>query len=739
VSHTARYSHTLTGLRPEPLASYLAGLGLIRVLAGQADQDAAAAWTEDGLVITTTVADVAAWLADQYQPTPVLSPWNNGSGFGLKDKEPKRTLDAIRVHPSPRLDALRQAIPVAQQVAARARRAGWITDGAKPGDKGRAVQEFRNRCADQVLPWIDAAVVLAGNDEFYPPLLGTGGNDGRLDFSTNFHQRLLDVLDMTDKGRARSLTWARDLLAGTEEQPLADAAVGQFDPAAAGGPGSSPFGAAASRVNPWGYVLLVEGALLFAASAVRRNEHGAGRAAIPFTVYSSPDGSDSGAAGEESRGEIWVPLWPTPFTFAEISQLFSEARASWRGRPARRAVHFYAATRTLGVARGVGTFVRYGLHRRNGLAYAAVPVDRVKVEANTDVRLVASVEDWPARIRSDAPGAIRAAARTFDAAQLRYARTGEPHELGAMLAALTSLEQAVSRSGQAKEHLPVRRVPGAQPFLDVLIREESAELRVAAGVASCAALSVPGQAPGRTMRQLLLAIDPPKAGEQSRGPGRWRDTPVVAGLGLRPLPEVLADVLIWRSRTAADEPNQEEFRGVVTFRSAVRVPASDLHALALGHLDEATLMFWLQACLALDWRGVRRYPWMQSPPPAMLSATLALLQPFAAGLGRRDTGEPALGLRPDWANRLAAGQVQAVHGEAAARLLQAGWQAAPYPPRAQGAQMGLRASGFCLVAALVPHPSGHMKALSMVAGQPRRDPQVGPADPAVPGLPAPAA
>src|SRR5262249_9728761 len=163
--------------------------------------------------------------------------------------------------------------------------------------------------------------------------------------------------------------------------------VGQFDPAAAGGPGSSPFGAAASRVNPWGFVLLVEGALLFAASAARRNEHGAGRAAIPFTVYASPDGSDSGARGEETRGEISAPVWHAPFTFAEIQQLFSEARASWRGHPARRAVQFYAATRTLGVARGVDGFVRYGLYRRNGLAFAAVPVDEVSVHANPDIRL----------------------------------------------------------------------------------------------------------------------------------------------------------------------------------------------------------------------------------------------------------------------------------------------------------------------------------------------------------------
>lgn len=722
MSQPTQTTHLLAGLRPEPLASYLAGLGLIRVLAEQADWHTAAAWADEGLAITTAVADIAAWLTERYEPTPVLSPWNNGSGFGLKDKEPKRTLDAIRVHPSPRLDGLREAIPVAERVAAKARTEGWLTGGAKPGDKGRAVQEFRNQCPDKLLPWIDASVVLAGDDQFYPPLLGTGGNDGRLDFSTNFHQRLLDVLDLTPKGKARSLAWAHDLLTSTEEQPLADAAVGQFAPAAAGGPGSSPFGAAASRVNPWGYVLLVEGALLFAASTVRRNEHGAGRAAIPFTVYPSPDGSDSGAQGEESRGEIWIPVWRKPFTFAEVSQLFSEARASWRGHPARRAVQFYAATRTLGVARGVDTFVRYGLHRRNGLAFAAVPIDRASVQANPDVRLVASVEDWPARIRSDAPGAIRTALRGFESAQLQYARAGRPLELGRMLAALTTLEQAVSRSRRMREDIQVRRPASAQPFLDVLLREESAELRVAAGIASCATLPGPDQRPpARTMRQILLAVDPPGAGELARIAGRWRDTPLVAGLGVRPLQQVLGDVLAWRCRTGVDEPGQEQFRGVVTFRRGIPVPAADLHALALGRLDDAALTFWLYACLALDWRGVRRDSLVNDQPPPILTATLALLHPLAAGQANADGEAALLGLRPDWANRLAAGQVRAVHNEAAARLRQAGWRAVPCPPHVDGRNTPPPAGGRSLAAALVPRSSGHKKILGMVAGRPLSD------------------
>lgn len=66
--------HVLAGLRPEPLSSYLAGLGLIRLLGEQADPVATAAWSTGGLIIETSVDDLAAWLANDYVPTPVLSP-----------------------------------------------------------------------------------------------------------------------------------------------------------------------------------------------------------------------------------------------------------------------------------------------------------------------------------------------------------------------------------------------------------------------------------------------------------------------------------------------------------------------------------------------------------------------------------------------------------------------------------------------------------------------------------------
>jgi CRISPR-associated protein Csx17 len=542
--------------------------------------------------------------------------------------------------------------------------------------------------------------VLTGEQMSFPPLLGTGGNDGRLDFSTNFHERLLEVLDQTAKGRERSLASARDLLAGTENERLSSAAIGQFDPVLAGGQSSSPFGAAASLVNPWEYVLLVEGALLFASGTVRRHQYDAARAARPFTVSFSPAGSESGAAGEESRGEVWVPLWSSALNLAEVRQLFGEARASWRGKPAQQAVEFYAATRTLGVVRGIDEFVRYGLPQRNGLAFVAVPLERVKVQSRPEVGLAALVEDWASRARSsEASSAVSGAKQQFDTAHLLYARDGGTLRLRNLLAALTTLEHAIGRSGRAREKTPVRNPPPArrtQDFLAEFVRKESPELRVAVGLASCMTTASP-VTPARAMRHLLLPIDPHPR-------GTWRDTPVVPGFGLRPLEQVLADVLAWRSQTSADEPGAETFRGVPTFRFGVRVPARDMHAFARGQLDPADLDAWLRACLALDWRDVH-HTWRASAQPILIPS-LGLLHPLAQGLTDvGGSGAPKLAMGPDWAVRLAAGQVGSVHTDAVRRLQQAGWDAV----RAVELPTG---DGMRLAAALVPRSAGSLKILN---------------------------
>lgn len=153
------------------------------------------------------------------------------------------------------------------------------------------------------------------------------------------------------------------------------------------------------------------------------------------------------------------------------------------------------------------------------------------------------------------------------------------------------------------------------------------------------------------------------------------------------------------------------------------VPASDLHAFASGSLDGSSLALWLCACLALDWRGVD-HEWHVSPRIVPLP-TLGLLHPFAAGLAtdKGDRDGPKLGLRPDWATQLIAGQVRRVHEEAVARLRQVGWEAVPWVA-------GQHVHGPRLAAALVPRCQGSRQILRMLANRTANDRNEDPQPPA---------
>src|SRR5207245_1615620 len=83
-------------------------------------------------------------------------------------------------------------------------------------------------------------------------------------------------------------------------------------------------------------------ALLFAGSAARRlGAQSVGRAAFPFSVESVAVGYGAATASEEttdgSRAELWLPIWESPCTYAELRYLFAEGRAQLGRRPAKHA------------------------------------------------------------------------------------------------------------------------------------------------------------------------------------------------------------------------------------------------------------------------------------------------------------------------------------------------------------------------------------------------------------------
>ena len=180
----------LTGCAPTPLAHYLKALAVLRLVSEQKDAEATAFWGEGGYVLRSSLSEeeLEQFFLEEYRPTPVVAPWNGGSGFFPKDN--RKAISQIAEAMTPRLAGYRDTIHLCHELL----RAAGLT--AKPDKqvKHELLLACRNALPDEQLPWLNAAFVLTGEGPKYPPLLGTGGNDGRLEFTNNFMQCVLALL-----------------------------------------------------------------------------------------------------------------------------------------------------------------------------------------------------------------------------------------------------------------------------------------------------------------------------------------------------------------------------------------------------------------------------------------------------------------------------------------------------------------------------------------------------------------
>jgi len=467
----------LTGCTPDPLMNYLKALGVFRLVAEQADATARLSWARGTAVLQSELDRPALeeFLLNVYQPTPILDPWNGGSGFYESGSAP---LEAVAQSTTPRLEAYRATIAQIRT---------WIPrQKPKDDDKQALLTRCRAELPDHVVAWLDTCYVLGEDGVRYFPLLGTGGNDGRLDFINNFLQRLADVLSFDESAAPKtSHALIASSLFADQLVTLGSTAVGQFSPGGIGGANATQgrFDAG-SQVNPWDYVLMIEGALLFAGSVARRlGSVASSRAVFPFSVDSVAVGYGSATASEEtsdgSRAELWLPLWDNPLSLAETRYLFGEGRAQLGRRQARNAVEFALAVNLLGTSRGISRFHRIGFLKRNGLAFLATPLGQVPVQPRPQARLLnePTLTDWLDRWRratsdkSRTPGRYLSALRQIDRALFDFAcrsdrvtdaSTGDARWLLAVLRSLGRAERTLSqglRFASEKGIRPLQRLP----------------------------------------------------------------------------------------------------------------------------------------------------------------------------------------------------------------------------------------------------------------------------------------
>jgi CRISPR-associated protein Csx17 len=458
----ALHTISFSGCAPEPLSHYLKGLAIFRLIAEQLDPSARATWEGDVLSVTTTFsrAEIERFFLHDYQPTHIVSPWNGGSGFYSKDNHDG--INAILSAPAgSRFAPYAETIRTAQGII----QGFQLTERPTKEAKVMLLTACRAQLPDEALAWIDAAFILTVSDHSdteaaFPPLLGTGGNDGRLDFSNNFMQRVaLTLLDTTTGApRPQAASWLKAALFGDTSEGMTQDAIGQFFPSASGGPNTVSGFDGRAVVNPWDFVLTLEGAVLFAASAVRRMgvQGMPSICAPPFTVRAISAGYGSASPSEKSRAEIWLPLWNRPASLRELRALLSEGRARLQQRPVQSALDFSRAVASLGVDRGIHAFSRVGLLERNGLAYFGVPLGRFRVPspADTTTQYLApldEIQDWIATVQRAAnddlaPKSLQAAVNQLQDAVIDLCQRRDATSLTLVFLSLGRCERALARS-----------------------------------------------------------------------------------------------------------------------------------------------------------------------------------------------------------------------------------------------------------------------------------------------------
>lgn len=517
--------HALEGCNPRPLGSYLKSMAVLRLVSTQADHEARGWWRGETWMLATQLSkdELETFFLERYAPTPMVSPWNKGSGFfgGAA------ALNAIATSKATRLAAFRDAIGDAKSLLSELVKADAAVRATKSESKkiasktdrnrlraspeykarlaaaerefkalkGALLPEFRRAWRGPHLDWMQAALTLmADGSPAYPPMLGTGGNDGNFDFTNNFMQRLGELLDLAGTGTANAGAHAllRSALWGEATAGLADISIGQFAPGSAGGANSANGPTSAGRVNSWDWVLALEGAIPFAAAATRRlAANSPGSMSTPFMVRSHCAGHGTASFAEDAaRGEQWLPLWSHPMSFEEVRQLLSEGRAQIDKRAARQPLELARSIARLGVARGLDAFERYGYLKRNGESNFAVPLGRIFVEPRPHANLLDDVADWMNRLQREARAKNAAARlkhaerRLSDAAFEAVTHDTTAERWQAVLLAMADIEALIA-TGSAVKAGPIPRL---RPAWVDQADDGSPELRLAVSLGLASAL-----------------------------------------------------------------------------------------------------------------------------------------------------------------------------------------------------------------------------------------------------------
>lgn len=533
--------------------------------------------------------------------------------------------------------------------------------------KDDIIKACRNRLNDETVEWLDAAVVLFESESGEVPLLGAGGIDGKLEFARNFMSRLSSVIpellkteieakrqkdlnknaqnpakiekvnkQIAEQIERRVNESEQNLKASlfAECSPiLENAAVGQFQPSGAGGaPNAShtpKIDSGEGMVNPWDFILALEGSLMLASATVRQLAAGARtKASFPFTVHNSNIGYGTATDNEKVRAEIWLPLWSRFTGYAEIAHIFKEGRVQFsdskgRIKTVRTGFDFARAIAELGVDRGIDAFQRYAFIERNGQANLATPLGVFEVRERPLVSLIHQLDrgrwlDSFTRASSDEkktpPRFVRARKR-IEEAIFRLCATGSPEHLRETLLALGAAEAELAKGEKFRDEAKKRNIE-LRPLKDLSLRwvrecdDHSDEFKIATSLAA-----ISGAAKVGSLRSNLEPFD--------SATRNWSQRSTSAIWSAAALEENLAAVLQRRSIDARSQSLSHPPLSSIRFASLKAVDA-----FLKRETDDEKIEDLLRGLILIDWTDAELFESKSETRavPPTLSRAYALLK-----------------------------------------------------------------------------------------------------------------
>lgn len=478
----------LDGCTPTPLASYLKALGVLRLLSTKYPATRGF-WRGDHFVLRSPLDrdGITRFFLEDYEPTPLVAPWGARSGFyeGSAERTAREALSRIATSKNKQLQPFREMIHVVRDLLSK----HGINEKAADDKKLELLRICRGELPDHLLEWLDVCYVLTGDTRKFPPLLGTGGNEGSGSYVSGFSQQV--VACFIDGSHSASL--ATSLYGCTIPEGVVDQTPGHFSPSDTGGLNATVgFEDNKARTNPWEYILALEGTLALAGSAVRRHaDDPSSQMSFPFTVHATFAGSGSLGEGDANkpRGEMWLPLWQQPSSYPEIHTLMAEGRVAFGKKPARDALDFVRAVHHFGSYRGIRAFERFGILKRNGKSYFSMPLARIEVRDETKSPWLDELDHhgWLERFQrfaNDANAATRFKTLRKLLEDTLFALSGrEPSkaETQALLALLGEIQSALSSSKKALEN--ARPIPHLSERWVQAAADGSAAFRIAKALA----------------------------------------------------------------------------------------------------------------------------------------------------------------------------------------------------------------------------------------------------------------